>query len=825
MPEEIITVYKADIEQFKTQLRTLEGQVAGFETKAGKSSQAFSSGLKKTVPDMQGFQNVVRNVGATIGIAFGASTIIEFAKSTVRSAREAEDSIRKLSFAVKSFANGTDGDIDILIEQSKKLQEQGIFSDEQIQKAQTVALTLGLNVEQAGLFAERVNEIAASNGDFEGTLDKLRAGVTGQTRGLKELGVIMQDTGSKTQNLNGILEKTTSFVGSMEKALATSSGQAKNLENRFDELQEQIGNQLIKGMDNLKASTLDVIDAFSDLGDVDTFDELNQKIVDIGQAFITFSTGGLVTFEGTAADALKTNREFKTSFDELSASLGGDKLLALKRTYQQLTDAAAEGSITVDEFKTKQGLVVAELQKIIEQNSIIKKQQDDSTKDDGGAAAAKALEDAQKKIIENRKKLAEINIALIEDERERELAAVKFGLEEELALVTGNSKLENNVRTQLRLLAEQKIADINKKFDKQDLDDKLDALKLKQNAELFAQEDNGKNTLELQKDQLREELDLTLQNTELTQDERLSAIADTNRKIGELTVKALNDEVKAYEEKAAKEKEIDQKAEEEKAVRRQQSIDALFELADITLELADELRAANLERDVQHLETQKETELAALEDQFAKKLISEEDYNLRKGELEAKFDAQKLELERKAAKREKLAKIFSIAIQTAENAVKALGVPPVPNFVLSAIAVAAGLAQSIAVAAKPLPFAKGTKSVPGIDYGYDTVPAILRPREKVFDVDTSLAYGPALDAIFDHRIAPDVMNAVVGLASGKNGTGANMADSLVLQQMMDYHRMSKAIHKGMFESTTVLYDIRDRMGDSSKERMFNRRKI
>src|SRR3990167_1664871 len=94
-------------------------------------------------------------------------------------------------------------------------------------------------------------------------------------------------------------------------------------------------------------------------------------------------------------------------------------------------------------------------------------------------------------------------------------------------------------------------------------------------------------------------------------------------------------------------------------------------------------------------ENREQSELDALQSLLDQKLISEEDFNARKTGLDEKYQAQRLELEREAARKEKLQKAFSIAITTAENVIKVLGVPPVPNFLLAALAAAQGLAAEI----------------------------------------------------------------------------------------------------------------------------------
>jgi hypothetical protein len=132
--------------------------------------------------------------------------------------------------------------------------------------------------------------------------------------------------------------------------------------------------------------------------------------------------------------------------------------------------------------------------------------------------------------------------------------------------------------------------------------------------------------------------------------------------------------------------------------------------------------------------------------------------------INKKFAKQEAELKRKQAEVDKVQTIFGITIATALNVVKALGNPPTPgvNVALAAIAGALGAAQIAFVAARPLPkFNKGTKNVPGVDTGGDSIMAMLRPGEGVMPVDRMNQYRPAFEAMFDGRISPRFMNSIV----------------------------------------------------------------
>ncbi|MEK6482376.1 phage tail tape measure protein [Catalinimonas sp. 4WD22] len=135
-------------------------------------------------------------------------------------------------------------------------------------------------------------------------------------------------------------------------------------------------------------------------------------------------------------------------------------------------------------------------------------------------------------------------------------------------------------------------------------------------------------------------------------------------------------------------------------------------------------------------------------------------------QIRQEMDQQRKELARQEAESNKKRAAFEAFINTAVAITRVLGNPLAVAFVA-----ASGLAQQIAIRSRSVPgFKHGTKNVPGIDTGGDTVAAMLRPGEKVFSRETSKAYEPALDAIFDRKIAPEVANAAFSHANNSKSS-------------------------------------------------------
>lgn len=107
---------------------------------------------------------------------------------------------------------------------------------------------------------------------------------------------------------------------------------------------------------------------------------------------------------------------------------------------------------------------------------------------------------------------------------------------------------------------------------------------------------------------------------------------------------------------------------------------------------------SRLEKQNMALDRQNDREQKALERNRDKGLITEEDYALQKSEIDRQYQRKVAEFKRKQAIYDKAQAMVDVAIATAISVAKAKGNP-----ILIGLAIAAGVAQEIAIAAKPLP--------------------------------------------------------------------------------------------------------------------------
>lgn len=241
----------AEIQKVESRVKELNREVKGTGT-------AFRDVQNQT----SGFGNHFKALFTFDVIKQATNYLVEFGKTALHEFREAEVNAHKLEFAVKNIANGNSGALDKLLQQAGELQESGgIFSDDDIMKAQTMLVQFGLTTDQTEALIPKILDLASAQGiDLASATDKVISGINGQTKGLKDAGIQFADTGSKTENLGILMDKLGKFTGSATAELETSAGAAKQLDNRFNEIMETIGSVVDKGIKDLKGALVDFWD-------------------------------------------------------------------------------------------------------------------------------------------------------------------------------------------------------------------------------------------------------------------------------------------------------------------------------------------------------------------------------------------------------------------------------------------------------------------------------------------------------------------------------------------------------------------------------------
>jgi len=268
--EQIVVEYVAQVEGLKAQLRTVETALKKVESQGKESAQTVSKSFNTAGSEIK---STAIEIAGALGIAFGVQKVIEFGKESVKAFLEAEVNANKLKFAITKIGGEGGAAFQKLIEQSEKLQQTTIFSDDSIQQSQTMLATLGLNSEQIENIIPKITDLASATGqDLGSATQSIIQGINGQTRGLKAVGIAFDATGDKTKNLAMLTEKLNKFQGASAAALDTTAGKAKRFENAIDNMKETTGEMIV----NVGVNILDFFEMFSS-GFDKTFNKLGMN--------------------------------------------------------------------------------------------------------------------------------------------------------------------------------------------------------------------------------------------------------------------------------------------------------------------------------------------------------------------------------------------------------------------------------------------------------------------------------------------------------------------------------------------------------------------
>lgn len=288
--------------------------------KADLNHSNFDRGLSAMTSSANKFGNTLKKIGGMLAVAFGAASIINFGKESVKAASELSDAWMGLQSIVegqgrsfgraKSFIEDyiSDGLVPLTdaVTAYKNLAARG-YNDEQIQKTM-VALkdaaafgrqstyTLGEAVKTAAEGLKNENSILVDN-----------AGVTKNVAKMwdeyaKSIGTTANNLTQEQKiqaEVNGILEETRFQTGDAAKLVNTYSGQVALLGYNFQNLKVQVGNAIMPIVQAVLPGINAIISALAKLAAV--FAQVTALL--FGKSAEVKATSGIADSAGAAAGA------------------------------------------------------------------------------------------------------------------------------------------------------------------------------------------------------------------------------------------------------------------------------------------------------------------------------------------------------------------------------------------------------------------------------------------------------------------------------------------------------------------------------------------
>lgn len=694
-----ISAFNQKINESKDRIRVLSGETSTF----GSTLRSSLSGI-----------------GAGIAAAFSIGAITAFAQQSISAFIEAEENANRLAFAIKEIGKESDVAFKSLLDQSEALQEVTIFSDDDIQKAQTALAVFGLTARQIEDLLPGLTDFATVTGQsIESAAQAVGGGLQGMGREFKRLGVDIDAAKTPLENLSAITQYFNTIQGSAAEATKTLSGQLKQQANEVDNLQEKVGEGLAPAWVKLKKATFEATLAIIDYLKAGTSGVLGGKLLrDAEKLPGAFTEVSNKVRELTAAN-IKAGQSQEDASKNAIDAIRAEILERTRLRIEQLKQAQAAGDAD------QQQLARLRLGGVRNELTAIQQLATESTEVIADATLKAA--DLQGKSIE------ELNKLLKENELSNSIVA------------------QSNVKVIERVIEQRKK--------------ELEALK-KVNDELSKKrqlEREGQRRLD---NQQREEDNTTRQDEAIgtasddiarqSAENRLSIESQFVEDLNKLNEKSVEDRKKANDEIT---KEQARAAKERTAISTLELLEQVQLVSDFVSTVTrlfgtiSQSRIENINEDTEASLASIQLQEEAIDRSLEKNRISEEEAYRQKQRLEQKkvddqkkADAEIRRLRRQQATLEKIAALFEITIATAINVAKAT--TPFGK----ALALASGLTQAGIVAATPIPsYDKGTKDSgrEGLAKVHKDEIMFLPSNSKVVPANRVKQYSDAIDSMID----------------------------------------------------------------------------
>jgi len=321
-----------------------------------KASAAFSSVQKHVI----GLVGAYLSFQAVEKVFHAAVAEIEAA---VEAASAQEQADIRLSNAVSTLGGDTAGMTAHLKEQASALQRSTIYTDEQVQAAQALLVSLG-RLSGQGLDRATKAAVALAQGlgvDLESAATLLSKAAQGNTQQLARYGIVLDESLSKSQKFEAVLSFVEKRFGSLAEAMGTSfQGRLIQAQHAFGELQETLGKLIIKN-DTVVEALRQISLALANLNESFATQNFSEQVSTVAILFLKFAEDALIAATAASAlfdvlrhegSALITLTSFSTIQERMRALkeifLSGFEISPLTKDLRELMNAAHDVTINVE---------------------------------------------------------------------------------------------------------------------------------------------------------------------------------------------------------------------------------------------------------------------------------------------------------------------------------------------------------------------------------------------------------------------------------------------------------------------------------------------
>jgi len=240
---------QADVSELKTGLAQAQNALKGVDDSVKTASRG-----------MESFATRIKQVGASIGIAFAGTQVLQFGKDVMAQAIEAEAQQQRLAQLMKVATGATDEQIASLNAQADALEKVGVVTGGNITQTQSQLATFNLQTDTIKRLTPAILDYVtaekganASADEFKQMTNGLAQALNGNFGSLTRVGFVLDEHTKKLISEGTEAEKSAAIVdvlnstykGFNEELRNTPEGQMQALRNDFDKLKTDLGTSLL----------------------------------------------------------------------------------------------------------------------------------------------------------------------------------------------------------------------------------------------------------------------------------------------------------------------------------------------------------------------------------------------------------------------------------------------------------------------------------------------------------------------------------------------------------------------------------------------------
>jgi len=243
---------QADVQGLKTGLAQAESAIKGVDN----SVQQASTG-------MTNFVGKLKQVGASLGIAFAGTQVLQFGRDVIQMAQEAEAQQQRLYQLMKVGTGATDEQIASLNAQAEALEKVGVVTGGNITQTQSQLATFNLQTDTIKRLTPAILDYVtaekganASADEFKQMTNGLAQALNGNFGSLTRVGFVLDEntkkqisSGTEAEKSAAIVKVLNSTYKDFNKELRnTPEGRMQVLRNDFDALKTDLGKKLLPAL-------------------------------------------------------------------------------------------------------------------------------------------------------------------------------------------------------------------------------------------------------------------------------------------------------------------------------------------------------------------------------------------------------------------------------------------------------------------------------------------------------------------------------------------------------------------------------------------------